>query len=358
MTTLQRYNTHFSSIFVVDFEHVLVYWVQYIDFVFLVVICSYLPTCTLHLIGSQTDYAPGKGIEKEKIKAIFGKIDVDNDGWLTKDEFRGFFKDHLGIRMTELTLNKFINQIDKDRSKKIDFQEFCNYYAKLIEGSNQLNKYGQEIQQRTTQKPAIEETQVQLQEKQRLERLNSVYQNLEIKLKANPNSSLNTLIQRNRNLKRGSIQPKITDRFLNLYANQEIDELSDYIYERWKTFVNFNRQGSTGTEVMTSGNEATDALPGHYDLVDLVMEHFGEVPHKVPKHAIVKPAKWVAAQKGQRSGHLICPLKWDRKIPVDIGTSQLLGYYGASIADEKQEKVALLQRHGTMDFTYASGMWS
>ena len=308
------------------------------------------------LLGSQTDYTPGKAIDKEKIKAIFGKIDVDNDGWLTKDEFRGFIKDHLGIRMTELTLNKFINQIDKDRSKKIDFQEFCNFYAKLTEGSHQLNKNGPEVQRRTSQKADIEETQEQLQEKQRLERVNSVYQNLQTKLKANPNSSLNTLIKRNRNLRRGSIQPKIADRFLNLYACQEIDELSDYIYERWKAFVNFNRQGSTGTEVMTSGNDATDALPGQYDLVDLVMEHFGEVPHKVPKHAIIKPVKWVAAQKGQRSGQLICPSKWNRKIPVDIGTSQLLGYYGATIADEKQEKVALLQRHGTMDFTYASGI--
>ena len=55
-----------------------------------------------------------------------------------------------------------------------------------------------------------------MQEKQRLERLNSVYQNMETKLKANSNSSLNTLIQKNRNLKRGSIQPKITDRVLNL----------------------------------------------------------------------------------------------------------------------------------------------
>lgn len=310
------------------------------------------------LLGSQTDYTPGKGIEKEKIKAIFGKIDVNNDGWLTKNEFRVFIKDHLGIRITELTLNQFINQIDKDRSKTIDFQEFYNYYAKIIEGSHQLNKNGQEIKRRTSQKADIEETQVQLQEKQRLERLNSVYQNLQTKLKANSNSSLNMLIQRNRNLRRGSINPKMTDRFLNLYANQEIDELSDYIYERWKAFVNFNRQGSTGTEVMTSGNEATDALPGQYDLVNLVMEHFGEVPHKVPKHAIIKPVKWVAAKKGQRSGQLICPSKWDRKIPVDIGTSQLLGYYGATIADEKQENVALLQRHGTMDFTYASGIWS
>ena len=72
---------------------------------------------------------------------------------------------------------------------------------------------------------------------------------------------------------------------------------------------------------MTSGNEITDALPGQYDLVDLVMDHFGEIPRKVPKDAIVKPVKWVAAQKNHRSGKLICPYEWDKKIPVEIGSS-------------------------------------
>ena len=72
---------------------------------------------------------------------------------------------------------------------------------------------------------------------------------------------------------------------------------------------------------MTSGNEITDTLPGQYDLVDLVMDHFGEVAHKVPKHAIVKPVKWVGAQKDHRSGKLICPYKWDKKIPVETGSS-------------------------------------
>ena len=51
--------------------------------------------------------------------------------------------------MTELTLSKLINQIDTDRNKKKCFQEFCNYYAKLIESSYQLNKNGQEIQRHT-----------------------------------------------------------------------------------------------------------------------------------------------------------------------------------------------------------------
>ena len=51
--------------------------------------------------------------------------------------------------MTELTLNKLINQIDTERNKKKRFQEFCNYCAKLIESSHQLNKNGQEIQRHT-----------------------------------------------------------------------------------------------------------------------------------------------------------------------------------------------------------------
>ena len=295
---------------------------------------------------------------RDKIKAIFCKIDVNEDGWMSVDEFRRFITNELDVKLTESAFQQLVTEIDVDNSNKIDFTEFFNYYIKLIRASHQLSENEQEIHDNLSKNSHLKKINEQSQDKKRQAKLHHIVTELKYKSKVDANSTVDKLIQNNQSLNKVSASKQLNNKLLELYEDQDTEELSDFIYDRWDAFIDFHRKGSKGKDVLTSDDDdLTDALPGNYDLVDLVMGQFGMIPeHKVPKHAIIKPAQWLSAQKGQRSGELICPSNWDKKIPVDVGTDQLLAYYGAAFAGEKQEKVSLLQRHGTVDFTYSKGI--
>lgn len=132
-------------------------------------------------------------------------------------------------------------------------------------------------------------------------------------------------------------------------------ELTKLIKKRWAAFTNFKRKGHSGKIVMsTKDDDLTDLIPGKYNLNQLVKTQYQEVSRmNIPRHAVLKQAKWIKAKEGEKEGKFVCSTDWDGVIPVDIGTNQLLSYYGACLVGEKEEKIALSQRHCTVNFTYS-----
>ncbi|CAF0999159.1 unnamed protein product, partial [Didymodactylos carnosus] len=59
-----------------------------------------------------------------------------------------------------------------------------------------------------------------------------------------------------------------------------------------------------------------------------------------------------------KSGSLSFPKDFDRRVPIETGTSDKLNYYGCCLANESQVKVSLLHRHAIQDFTYNENYYS
>ena len=73
-----------------------------------------------------------------------------------------------------------------------------------------------------------------------------------------------------------------------------------------------------------------DVLPGIKKLQDMVS--FGDLPALKPQYAEVSGVKWVTSQSKGQSGSLIFPESFSGEVPVQFATSELLSYYGVTIA--------------------------
>lgn len=87
------------------------------------------------------------------------------------------------------------------------------------------------------------------------------------------------------------------------------------------------------------------------------MVDFADLPPLVPRHAVIKNCYWIDGDGG-KPGSLTFPADFDGRIPVDIATSETVGYYGAAIAETMKSNNAkstiyLDTRHAIEDFTYA-----
>ncbi len=140
-------------------------------------------------------------------------------------------------------------------------------------------------------------------------------------------------------------------RLRSMYNKADTNQMVDYLRNRWKAFVSFKRPGASGELVMKGESGiVADIVPGKYSLLDLAC--FEDLPPLEPKHAVVKGVKWQKSSTPGKSGKVLFPDDFDFKIPVDIATNEHLRYYGASLADQNGEQVALLYRHAIQDFTY------
>ncbi|KAK3085218.1 hypothetical protein FSP39_000122 [Pinctada imbricata] len=71
--------------------------------------------------------------ERQKLKAIFLKIDKDGNGILSREEFSDFVKT-LGLKMAENEIDLVFNTCDKDKSGQVTYDEFQQYFAQHILG--------------------------------------------------------------------------------------------------------------------------------------------------------------------------------------------------------------------------------
>ena len=139
-----------------------------------------------------------------------------------------------------------------------------------------------------------------------------------------------------------------------LYEDSATDDTSamvDYLRRRWVRFVSFKRPGASGDIVMKGKSGIiSDVLPGDYNLVDLAA--FSDLPPLIPVHAHLQGVTWESSSNPDDHGRIIFPADFDGVVPVSLATTELLRYYGCSLADSDTIKVSLMYRHAIQDFTY------
>jgi hypothetical protein len=106
-------------------------------------------------------------------------------------------------------------------------------------------------------------------------------------------------------------------------------ELETEEARRWAPFIDFKRRVDRRT-VMSGRSIIKDMRPGRYNLGAMVA--FSDLPPLLPRHATIRNCFWIDGD-GSKPGMLTFPVDFDGKIPVDIATSETVGYYGAAIAE-------------------------
>lgn len=286
---------------------------------------------------------------KEKIKILFLKTDKDKNGWLSRQEFQQFVHDLIG---TDEDIHKemFDSIIQEHNYEEISFEEFYFYLTSL---TNEKDEKGKNIRKKFVlgNRDLCRLNTMAIKKRRKLS-----LKNITKKLSRQVSSGLHVLIERSASQVSENDQDSawyFEEKLSALLTNEDEEELVEYIKSRWEQLVNYKRRGKNGEVVMYTDEQITDALPGTYDLFQLVMDQFDEkIISTPPRHAILKPVKWISAPNYVDHGQLLCPKYWNCTIPIDIGTDQNLCYYGASLASKKQQQIALLHRHATVDFIY------
>ena len=229
---------------------------------------------------------------RQQLKAVFMGIDANGDGYISLKEFETFLL-QLNIEMSYQDMETLFEEINGERTERITFQKFYQYYEKMINGE--------------------EATYTQ-----------SEFNLLAACLKAD----------REGKCKLGGI--------------------SQFINKRWEKFNNFKRYGKTGKLVMVGDGEVLDILPGEYGLVDLITWSDVKPPDIKPEFRTISGVRWIKSSKlGSEAGRLLVPKNFvDIRLPIEIGTNEKLAYYGCCLANESQIRVSLLHRHAIQDFTY------
>ncbi|CAG2238152.1 SWAP70 [Mytilus edulis] len=279
----------------------------------------------------------------EKIKAMFMKIDTNGNGLLDKLEFANFLKG-LGLNMSEKESNLVFKSVDTNKSEQITFEQFQNYFCVHIMNETETAECVNAMRKAFLEADRDGSGTLNFREFTEFvwEKIGSgaevLVPILEEEIERGTDSSLNDF----------------EDRLQKVYKDTEADELATYIRQRWDKFATFRRAGQTGSVVMTGGHGmVADIVPGEYSLIDLAC--FSDLPPLEPKHKVVKDTQWLSSTIPGKSGKIIFPLEFDKQVPTEQATSELLRYYGCSFADSQQEKISLLFRHGIQDFTYENG---
>ncbi|VDI70778.1 switch-associated protein 70 [Mytilus galloprovincialis] len=120
-----------------------------------------------------------------------------------------------------------------------------------------------------------------------------------------------------------SILDDFEGRLKKVYDDTEADELATYIREHWGKFAKFRRIGQTDSVVMTGGHGmVADIVPGQYCVIDLAL--FSDLPPLVPKHTVIKDTHWLSSTIPGKSGKILFPSDFDRKIAIEQATSEQL----------------------------------
>ncbi|CAC5425133.1 SWAP70 [Mytilus coruscus] len=309
----------------------------------------------------------------EKIKAMFMKIDTNGNGMLDKNEFAAFLKG-LGLNMSEKESNLVFNSVDTNKSEQISFEEFQVYFCNHImnetetaECVNVMRKAFLEADRDGSGTLNFREFTEYVWEKNRNANMTKIlksfsnvttdeisFEDFEMLVSGSGAEVLVPILEEEIEQGTDSSLDDFEGRLQKVYDDTEADELATYIRERWNKFASFRRAGKTGSVVMTGGHGmVADIVPGEYSLIDLAC--FSDLPPLEPKHAVVKDTQWLSSTISGKSGKMIFPLEFDKKVPIEQATSELLRYYGCSFADSQQEQISLLFRHGIQDFTYENG---
>ncbi|XP_076070104.1 uncharacterized protein LOC143041866 [Mytilus galloprovincialis] len=314
-------------------------------------------------------------VNREKLKAVFMKIDTNGNGLLDRTEFHKFIKE-IGLTMSEKEVNLVFKTVDTRDKSEITFDEFEVYFSKHVmdetstaECVNAMRKAFLEADRNGSGTLNFREFTEYVWEKKRSIRMSKIMTSFSESAKDEITfSDFQKMVQGgNSDVLTSIIEEEIEDIDLNdssvdqfqnqlkqVYSDTDSKELTTYIRDRWKNFATFRRKGNTGTIVMKGGHGmVADLVPGEYSLIDLAC--FSDLPPLIPKHTVVKGVKWEIGTVPGKSGKITFPPDFNGRVVTDVATTELLRYYDCSFADAKQEKISLLYRHGIQDFTYENG---
>ncbi|VDI13950.1 switch-associated protein 70 [Mytilus galloprovincialis] len=309
----------------------------------------------------------------EKIKAMFMKIDTNGNGQLDKNEFADFLQG-LGLNMSEKESNLVFNSVDTNKSEQICFEEFqiyfCNHVMNETETAecvNVMRKAFLEADRDGSGTLNFREFTEYVWEKNRNANMSKIlksfsnvstdeisFEDFEKLVAGSGAEVFAPILEEEIEQGTDSSLDDFQGRLQKVYDDTEANELTTYIRQRWNKFASFRRAGKTGSVVMSGGHGmVADIVPGQYSLIDLAC--FSDLPPLEPKHKVVKNTQWLSSTISGKSGKIIFPPEFDKQIPTEQATSELLRYYGCSFADSQQEQISLLFRHGIQDFTYENG---
>ena len=80
---------------------------------------------------------------EEEIKELFLKIDTDHSNEIDRKEFRVFVKNlykKSGKKISDELIDKFIKNLDKDKSGTLSLDEFREYAIKVLKALSQGKK--------------------------------------------------------------------------------------------------------------------------------------------------------------------------------------------------------------------------
>ena len=71
-------------------------------------------------------------LREDVLKFAFKYFDVNNAGVIDYESISSIFKDHIKSNEVEESLQKIMNEVDKDNDGTIDYQEFCKLMKKIL----------------------------------------------------------------------------------------------------------------------------------------------------------------------------------------------------------------------------------
>lgn len=304
-------------------------------------------------------------VQRDKIRAVFLKIDTDGNGRIDEEEFRKFMHG-LGARLETREIDLIFQTCDIDKNGYICFEEFVKYFMDFImeksidtETEAKLRAAFMRADRDGSGAINFREFSEYAYSKRRtmaIDKLMSAFDQLDTSGKGE--IGFEQFKQFFQNEPAFMDMESSTRRSTNLedflrgtYEQADVSELASYLRSRWNKFASFKRYGEEGNLVMKGGSGMVDDIvPGHYNLVDLAC--FNDLPPIEPKKVIIKGVRWQSSGIPGRSGKAIFPKDFNGVIPTDIATNENLAYYSSSLADGNQLKISLLYRHGIQDFTY------
>ena len=320
-------------------------------------------------LNELTDNGPDSmEVQLEKLKVLFLKIDTDGDGKICQKDFYEFIK-NLDINLPRNETDLIFQTIDKDCDNYISFREFEAYFVEFVIGESPSTV--SEAKLRAAFITADRDGKGRINFHAFIEHAFKRRRTMSIKAISDTFEALDKdksgdICFRefrdffNRQSRSRSLMPlaeveisvsPLEEALKEVSRETDTTEMVSYLWDRWKKFKTFKREGESGEMVMTGAHGiVNDHLPGEYALLELAC--FNDLPPIVPKHTVITDIQWLKSPDPSTSGRILFPPDFNRKIATDLATSETLAFYGCSLADGNQLKVSLLYRHGIQDFTY------
>jgi Ca2+-binding EF-hand superfamily protein len=305
-------------------------------------------------------------VQKDKIQAVFHRIDTDGNGKIDTTEFYQFIKG-LGADVQERETKLIFDTVDKDKNGFILFDEFYDFFMKLLLG--QIGDTAAEARLRAAFMKAdrdesgavnfreFAEYALSKRRSMAMSKLLEAFDEMDLEGTGEIGfDSFRQFFAKQMSVNEEGDKSQLEDYLKQFYSKADSREMAQYLRQRWNKFATFRRVGAKGEVVMKGGHGmVADVVPGEYDLLELAC--FNDLPPIIPKHVVVK-ATWTPSTVPGKSGRCLFPTDFDGVLPIEVATNGHLAYYGASLVDGQQLKISLLYRHGIQDFTYENSYLS